>query len=49
MFIIRYENYFTSFISYISIIYKCFYLFFQCCLVKIVNLFNDIFRKNQKC
>lgn len=49
MFIIRYENYFTSFISYIFIIYKCFYLIFQCRLMKIIALFSDIFRKNRKC
>ena len=40
--IIRHENYFTSFISYIFILYKCFYLIFYRFYIFFIYLFNDI-------
>ena len=43
MFITRYEMYFTSFISYILIIYKCFYLIFHFYFMINVYLFTDFF------
>ena len=46
MFITRYEIYFTSIITFVLIIYKCFYLIFQCVLIQIIILFIDVFLNN---
>ena len=43
MFITIYEIYFTSIITFVLIIYKCFYLIFQCGIGVIMTLFSNFF------